>query len=335
MKYMDAGFRSVLEQFAVFTLSPHLRELLADFPLTEEDTCLLVYGYMDHAEGMTAEVLAAGENGTGQYLFREDSVPEDRWVIRMDAVGEEDFTPIAEEDGALREAFQEKLKALDAYAVSEDIAKTRQMTFLDGVRDPYYIDDVLVQLQMKNAVPEECWVRLEGLGDHYFLGNLLNEPRQNFGFHKGDQLAFGLEDGPDGTIRCTAQVPPVSVEKEDLQDGSLLQDALKVFNLDPNEANAFAALKLLRDSTVWMPAPPRLLRNEGELYLPVFSSAEAAGEYGANFSLQPVPFLDAAALAAKSRQQPAGIVADPFTEAFVIPKELFPLLPQLPGEMEK
>ena len=43
--------------------------------------------------------------------------------------------------------------------------------------------------------PEGCWVRITGLGDKHFIGTLLNEPDQNFGYHMGDTIMFFLYGG--------------------------------------------------------------------------------------------------------------------------------------------
>ena len=38
--------------------------------------------------------------------------------------------------------------------------------------------------------PELCWSRIIGLGEHWIMGVLLNEPNQNFDYHQGEKIAF-------------------------------------------------------------------------------------------------------------------------------------------------
>ena len=74
---------------------------------------------------------------------------------------------------------------LKHYDVSEEIEKSREMVFLDGQRHEENVDDVLVYLMRDGLQPEGCWTRISGLGDHWLMGILLNEPGQDFGYHMG------------------------------------------------------------------------------------------------------------------------------------------------------
>lgn len=49
----------------------------------------------------------------------------------------------------------------------------------------------------EGLTPEGCWVRITGLGDKYFVGTLLNEPNQDFGYHMDDKIAFFICSGKD------------------------------------------------------------------------------------------------------------------------------------------
>lgn len=39
------------------------------------------------------------------------------------------------------------------------------------------------------------WVRITDLGDKYFVGTLLNEPNQDFGYHMDDKITFFICSG--------------------------------------------------------------------------------------------------------------------------------------------
>ena len=93
-------------------------------------------------------------------------------------------------DGKLADFYAEKISVVEEYKASEDIEKTRCMEFLDASRDTCCVDDVLVYLFVDGKKTEGCWVRIEGLGDHHFIGTLLNEPNQDMGCHAGDLIIF-------------------------------------------------------------------------------------------------------------------------------------------------
>ena len=71
---------------------------------------------------------------------------------------------------------------------------------------------------------------------------------------------------------------------------------------------------------------PDILQNGDEFFFPVFTTAEEMGEYGERFSKVEKHFLEAANLARNNERDLTGIVINAFSEAFVVPKELFDLI---------
>ena len=71
---------------------------------------------------------------------------------------------------------------------------------------------------------------------------------------------------------------------------------------------------------------PDILQNGDEFFFPVFTTAEEMGEYGERFSKIEKHFLEAANLARNNERDLTGIVINAFSEAFVVPKELFDLI---------
>lgn len=136
---------------------------------------------------------------------------------------------------------------LRPYDASEEVEKTRGMGFLDDNRDPYYIDDVLVYLTKDGLEPEGCWTRITGLGDHWFMGTLLNEPKQNFGYHLGEQIAFSLQKTDDEKVICYSNMTPSKkLTAQDLEDGHMLKDAVSMFNKERTKDHFFDVLEFLR-----------------------------------------------------------------------------------------
>lgn len=53
----------------------------------------------------------------------------------------------------------------------------------------------MVLVVKEGLTPEGCWVRITDLGDKYFVGTLLNEPNQDFGYHMDDKITFFICSG--------------------------------------------------------------------------------------------------------------------------------------------
>jgi ADP-ribosylglycohydrolase len=77
-----------------------------------------------------------------------------------------------------------------------------------------------------------------------------------------------------------------------------------------------------------------ILQNGEEFFFPVFTSAEEMGEYGQHFSKIEKHFLEAANLAQNNKKNVAGIVINAFSEPFVIPRDLFDMIAEMPSAYE-
>lgn len=200
MKYNEIGFRKIYHNYYALMLTDRLMSAIKDYPGAEEADCILIYGYIDHQCGLTLEILAAGQKNGNEFSFA-DGNDEIRSFIRIGAVEECDFYPV---DNVTEKRYAEKTAILKAYDKSEEIEKTRGMDFLDGCRDPYYVDDVLVYLIKDNLQTEGCWVRIEGIDPPGLKGTLLNEPNQDFGCHIQDIIPFRIQQMKDGSVVCFA-----------------------------------------------------------------------------------------------------------------------------------
>ena len=68
-----------------------------------------------------------------------------------------------------------------------------------------------------------------------------------------------------------------------------------------------------------------------DFFFPVFTSEEEMGKYGDSFSKLERSFTEALILAANNEKNVKGIVINAFTTPFVIPKEMFKNISDMPS----
>ena len=373
MNYKETGFRGLYKNFAVFRLNDALRASLERFPDADKADCVLTYGYIDSDAGLTLEVLAGGKITDNKAAFFKGS-DDTRSFVRLEAVIEDEFFVIDDKDGSLKKKYAAKLENLKTYDSSPAVEKSRQMAFLDGSRDPEHPDDVLVYLTRKGLKPEGCWTKITDLMEHYFVGTLLNEPEQNFGYHAGETIAFYVQKTEDGMVFCYSDMTPSrQLTAEDLEDGRLLKEAVTAFNKSRTKDNFFEVLELLRDSYVWVPCSavlgdedreafekavesaggdlsslvgitftskasirliPEILKNGDKFFFPIFSSEEEMGELSKGFSKVEKHMLEVIPLARNNEKKPAGIVLNAFTEPFLLDAEIFDIVENMKSRID-
>lgn len=276
MKYQKTGFRDIYKQFCVFPITDTVKKVIGDFPGKEAANCVLTYGYIDTQAGVTMEIIAAGIENAGRFRFF-DGNDKITVKLRIGSVENEDFSIIDDPDGRLKQRYSEKIEMINDY--DADVEKSREFTFLDEFRDKYCIDDVPVFLKKEGLEPEGCWVRIIGLGDHYLMGRLLNEPAQDFGYHLGEKIAFFAQEIKDHKVICVSDMnPSMKLTAEDLEDGSLLRNAIHVFKQERNEDHFLDILELLRDSHVWIPCNAVLSDDDQEEIDKAVIEAKEAGD---------------------------------------------------------
>ena len=140
--------------------------------------------------------------------------------------------------------------------------------------------------------------------------------------------------------------------------GAALKEAIRAFDADRTEERFLRLLYVLRCSSVWIPCTavlgaedqaaveqtlkedpspvgktfttreairmvPDILTDGKAFFFPVFSDPEAMGDYGSRFSKVERTMREAISLAMGNERSVAGIVVNPFTEPFVLGRELF------------
>lgn len=373
MNYKETGFRALYKNFAAFMLKDNLMKCIEGFPGSGEANCILTYGYIDREAGMTLEILCAGIKDGDRFSFFECS-DEYRAILRVGSIEDDDFYLFDNSDGRISKKYEKKLNTLAIYKAPEEVEESRKMSFLDQSRHEHYPDDVMVYLTKKGLDPEGCWVRIIGLGEHYIIGKLLNEPNQDFGCHEGDRVAFYVQQQEDkSVILYTDMTPSRKLSAEELEDGTLLKKAISVFNKERTEGHFIEILELLRDSFVWVPCNavigdadkaelekavqeagddlssmvgktfsskenirmiPDILQNGDEYFFPIFTSIEDMGEYGEHFSKIQKHILEVIPLARNNEKKVSGIVLNAFSEPFVLNNELFDMVENMKSRLE-
>lgn len=365
MKYSDVGFRAFYNNYIAVPMKEDLKNMMRDFPGIAKANYILTYGYIDHTAGLTLEILAAAIHTKDGFTFA-DTNSEVTAKIRIGSVIDDDCFYFDDKDGRIHDRYAEKVDSLDNYKINEEVEESCKMGFLDTSRNLEYPDDVLVYLLKDENQPEGCWVRIEGLAEHQIIGVLLNEPDQIFGYHEGEYIAFCAQQTEEKEIILVSDMNPgARITAEDLEDGTMLEAAIHAFHDERSEEHFLDILEILRDSYVWIPCNaviseadqerfmamlaekedgiigeefvtqdnirmiPDILQNGDAFFFPVFSNAEAMGEYGEAFSKVQKNFLEAITLASNNEKELAGIVVNAFSEPFVLEKGLWDIVQKM------
>lgn len=155
----------------------------------------------------------------------------------------------------------------------------------------------------------------------------------------------------------------MGVKRETLENGNVLKALIIRYLNDQKEENLFPVLGCLRDSFVWIPGrmimsemdlqkfanakkgdtisndevikfEPDILQNGEYKFFPVFSSTEEMGEYGNGFSKVEKHFFEAMNFA-MGKEETVGIVVNAFSTPFVVPKEWFEIISQIPTNIDE
>lgn len=224
------NFRELYQKYIYI----HCRKLLDEiFPGEIEDTItgVVAYCYIDSAEGISFRpfMLAAMTEESLQ-VFTMPHIEDTIYVLRLRdgrakmselhdaghhmylyAVDPEKYMffnlSIVNFD---TESFQDIKEEIDrAYDAGENKEELRTEGYsgLDKYRHPWYPDDVQVLLYDKEKGGEKVWVRLEvATGENCYLGELLNEPYQDYGCHTGMLIEFTeIGTGEDALLVFTGR----------------------------------------------------------------------------------------------------------------------------------
>ena len=360
MNFKETGFRPFYHHVCALELNDKLLKRAKNCPEIEKSSHLVVYGYIDPEKGLMLEVLGAGKQAP-KYFYFKDPYEGRRISISIKDVADVPFVWFEKLEPRFQKKFAPRIEKLKQYDASEDLEKSREFDFLDACREPSFPDDIRVLFEKEGLKPEECWVRLTGLGDHVLIGKLLNQPYQDFGVSEGDTVNFSIRKEDDEKIVCVANFEEQGLTSADLEDGTVLKGAVADFEKDRNDDTFSFVLAVLRSSKVIVPCQielsedaqailekldkegknidslegeekerfnegisfvPAILVNDGHKFFPVFSSKEEMDEHFKEGSAMNAPFLHALEMAANG-DEIEGIVLNAFTQPFVVGKDFF------------
>ena len=143
MNYSNAGFRFFYHRFVVFDKS-FISGHKDDYQAYDQADGILAYGYIDHERGFTFDVLGLVQKKEEAVSLVERHPENLRTIIRAEVLAQEEALIISD-DERFAEMFRQHLENIkNTYEDDKGIQDTREMSFLDDLRDPYYIDDVQV-----------------------------------------------------------------------------------------------------------------------------------------------------------------------------------------------
>ncbi len=211
MTCKEAGFRPFYHKFCVLPMTAQFKQMLTRYPKSNQADGILTYGYCDNSAGFTLEILALAKNDDSGTVF-DDISNDERFVLRFGAVANDVFQYVDDSDGILAERYKEKINDIHTYYhASNSVETSRSFAFLDPLRHENFIDDILVLFYKETLQPEGCWVRIKDIVDlhseeHAFVGTLLNEPNQEFGCHRGQEILFFSLKNNKNQVMCLASL---------------------------------------------------------------------------------------------------------------------------------
>ncbi len=338
MKYTDHGFRPLYKNFCIYPLTGVIKEMLKDQTGIDEATGVMVYGYIDHDNGNRLELVGFANNENERKYTYARFTDDARYTVKIEDVIDEEFIFADYGDSHLYEQFKDKVDPLAEYNVDASLEETRKMTFLDEFRYDKNFDDVKVVLYKEGLGLEGVWARIESLGNGAIMGTLMNEPNQDFGIKAGMPFAFVVHEDEDKKKTLIANMAPRKKYKaEDLADGKVLKSAIVAFNKNKNQFRLFSVLELLRDSKVVVPynkGGVEILTSKGKPFFPVFSDMIETWVVKDDLEKKEMPFLEALEKA-KIKNSVVGIVVNPYSDAFIIPRALFDMIPGIESRIEE
>ena len=176
----------------VYLRCPKMLEVVkkAGFEVDPRNDGVLALCFIDHEQGLSFYVIAAAhiradnifvskENPASQVLLRASSM-QNALCLKSDYINA---------DVSRYESYVTQIVRQYEYGL-DDAIKMRGITELDDFRKPFFPDDVEVLLLSKGLEQERVFVRLCKYGQGCLYGELLDEPDQDFGIHKGQIIDF-------------------------------------------------------------------------------------------------------------------------------------------------
>lgn len=141
-----------------------------------------------------------------------------------------DVELISDNTNDLLESYHEYISDIIEFEVNENIKRTRVLTSLDSFREKYLVDDVLIYLVREGYKAKTCWGRIEGFNDNRIYVEMLEDPKQNFGYEMGQIIYFTVEKIDNGEDICVADLSQhLEITADRLANGKYLEEVSDEF----------------------------------------------------------------------------------------------------------
>lgn len=189
----EKSFRELYRQICLLednelVAKTNLREVF-DFPPDEKLDGFLTYAHVAE-NNFVLEILAGAQISGGRVKVFPASYKKSKKFKRGEVADAE--IKILTADYSV--AFRDRIQLITDRKPDAAREQTRLIKTLDDFRHPDYPDDVAIYFFGENHRPELLWVRCKSVAENILTGELLVEPRQNFGVHAGDNVKFGVAE---------------------------------------------------------------------------------------------------------------------------------------------
>lgn len=190
-------------------------EIFRQIDCDMEVNSIFVYCYIDHHAGMSFEVLTVGLYEDGINRIHERTDFKSMIKLRKDLFDNLDAC-VLEDDSYFDENYGEYVRDHDKFYTNPQLDKIRNLQAIDSIRDDMFPDDILVVFFKEGLQKEGMWVRLEKIDDDLptvndepgqfplLYGELLNQPKQDFGVNIGDSVRVLVIKYEDGDVMAFA-----------------------------------------------------------------------------------------------------------------------------------
>lgn len=192
LKVEEFSFRNIYQQICLLTSRELVKDVdlysVFEFPPDEKLDGFLTYAHIDGGT-FSFEILAGAQlNGKRVKIFPASYKKSVN--LKRSQVDDIELKIMTAEYPV---AFRDRIQMInDRSNVDAARKKTRLIKTLDAFRHPYYPDDVLVYFIDGTHESEILWVRCLSVNKNILIGELLNDPRNDFGCHAGDKIIFGI-----------------------------------------------------------------------------------------------------------------------------------------------
>jgi uncharacterized protein YegJ (DUF2314 family) len=187
MKISETNFRTLYKQFVLLKI--HDAEMLAQIGKTlvfpSDTDAFLTYCYIDDEAGLSFHVLCPGVfDAQKLYPYQNEQT---FFIFRSGENDQREFKIISRHDTDLS-TYDETVNIITTHHGNAQREEMRSIAWLDALRAQTHPDDIKILLVRDGCQLEEVWIRVLKFREQGIIGQLLNEPFQDFGVHSHSEL---------------------------------------------------------------------------------------------------------------------------------------------------